>query len=330
MGEVSVHHRCQLIRGVAGHLRLHDRCLQRATRRASKPSAHEHGEARWWPDFAAKSEDAILSALRQILIDVKSVNSVFTSASVPINATNRAQYENQVYIGMFRPDGDSRPRWYGNLKRLQVGTVDGHIRLTDRNNDDAIAASTGFLKACAISYWTTDSGSYWNFSPSSAGLCTTMPSNVFSDLPDGPAVKKGGVGEVLRRSNDPASSNPPFAVSRNMYTCTSATNCSSLVLFNAANVSQSAVGAASAAEQQRIIDHTFGKDVNDDNGNGNATESRATIHGDVVHSRPLPVNYGGDTGWCSSMERTTVAFVRCLDLMARNCGLSLHPSITRG
>ena len=256
-------------------------------------SMAKHGGGQY---FAAKSEDAILSALRQILIDVKSVNSVFTSASVPINATNRAQYENQVYIGMFRPDGDSRPRWYGNLKRLQVGTVDGHIRLTDRNNDDAIAASTGFLKACAISYWTTDSGSYWNFSPSSAGLCTTMPSNVFSDLPDGPAVEKGGVGEVLRRSNDPASSNPPFAVSRNMYTCTSATNCSSLVLFNAANVSQSAVGAASAAEQQRIIDHTFGKDVNDDNGNGNATESRATIHGDVVHSRPLPVNYGGDTG----------------------------------
>jgi len=256
-------------------------------------SMAKHGGGQY---FAAKSEDAILSALRQILVDVKAVNSVFTSASVPINATNRAQYDNQVYIGMFRPDGDSRPRWYGNLKRFQVGTVDGHVKLTDRNNSDAIAPSTGFLRSCSISYWTTDSGSYWNFSPLSAGLCTTIPGSMFSDLPDGPAVEKGGVAEVLRRSNDPAAANPGFAVNRNVYTCTSTASCSTFVLFNAANVSQSALGAASAAEQQRIIDHTVGKDVNDDNGNGNVTESRASIHGDVVHSRPLPVNYGGDTG----------------------------------
>src|SRR5205807_2475964 len=122
--------------------------------------------------FAAKDEDSILQALRDILIDVQSVDSVFTSSSVPINATNRTQYENQVYIGMFRPDPDSRPRWYGNLKRYQVGYVNGEIKLTDRNNAQAIAASTGFLQSCALSYWTTDTGAYWDFSPSSAGQCT--------------------------------------------------------------------------------------------------------------------------------------------------------------
>jgi type IV pilus assembly protein PilY1 len=101
-------------------------------------SMARHGGGRY---FAARNEDAILQALRDILIDVQSVNSVFTSASVPINATNRTQYENQVYIGMFRPDDDARPRWYGNLKRFQVGMVNGEIKLTDRNNAPAIAAS---------------------------------------------------------------------------------------------------------------------------------------------------------------------------------------------
>ena len=42
------------------------------------------------------------------------------SASLPINATNRSQNENQVFIGMFRPDGGGKPRWYGNLKHYTV------------------------------------------------------------------------------------------------------------------------------------------------------------------------------------------------------------------
>jgi Tfp pilus tip-associated adhesin PilY1 len=81
-----------------------------------------------------------------------------------------------------------------------------------------------------------------------------------------------------------------------MYTCTSPSSCSSLVAFNSANVSQSALGVSTAAEQQRIIDHTRGLDVNDENINGNTTESRASIHGDVIHSHPLPISYGGTTG----------------------------------
>ena len=58
--------------------------------------------------FQATSEEAIINALRQILIEIQSVNAVFASASLPINATNRSQNENQVFIGMFRPDADAK------------------------------------------------------------------------------------------------------------------------------------------------------------------------------------------------------------------------------
>src|SRR5688500_16104021 len=167
-------------------------------------SMARHGGGRY---FAVKDENAILVALRDILVDVQSVDSVFTSASIPINATNRAQFENQVYIGMFRPDDDARPRWYGNLKRYQVGIVNGEVKLTDRNNASAIAASTGYLQSCAASYWTTDSGSYWDFNPSTGGLCAGSATSAYSDLPDGASVERGGAAEVARRNNDPTAIN---------------------------------------------------------------------------------------------------------------------------
>ena len=256
-------------------------------------SMAKHGGGRY---FAVKTEAAILVALREVLVDVQSVNSVFTSTSIPINATNRTQHENQVYVGMFRPDADARPRWYGNLKRYQVGFVNGEVRLTDRNNAQALAASTGYFQSCAASYWSTDSGAYWDFLPASAGMCTALAGSTFSDLPDGPAAEKGGAAQVLRRGNDPAALVPTYAVNRALYTCSSAAGCPSLVPFDTASVSQAALGAANPTEQQRIVDHTLGRDVNDENGNGNTSESRSSLHGDVIHSHPLPVSYGGNTG----------------------------------
>src|SRR5581483_9322621 len=162
-------------------------------------------------------------------------------------------------IGMFRPDADSRPRWYGNLKRYQVGLVNGEYKLTDVNNAEALSAASGYLQACAQSYWTTDSGSYWDFSPSTAGLCATSQFP-FSDSPDGPNVEKGAVAEVLRRGNDPASLPLSYTLNRTVYTCASSASCASLVAFNAANVSQAELGVSTATEQQRIVNYTLGLD----------------------------------------------------------------------
>ena len=266
---------------------------QDARQTALLSSMAKHGGGRY---FSATSEQAILNALREILIEIQAVNSVFASASLPINATNRAQNENQVFIGMFRPDADGKPRWYGNLKRYQVALFGAEAKLADMNGVDAVSAATGFVQSCAASFWTRDSGTFWNFSPISSGMCTAAATSPFSDLPDGPLVEKGAAAGVLRRGNDPAAVTPTNAVNRTMLTCPSAGSCSSLVPFNTTNVSQAAVGAADAAAHQRIIDYTLGKDVNDENANTDLVEVRASVHGDVAHSRPLPINYGGSTG----------------------------------
>jgi type IV pilus assembly protein PilY1 len=102
----------------------------------------------------------------------------------------------------------------------------------------------------------------------------------FSDAPDGPIVEKGSVAEVLRKGNNPSVTNttPTWTVNRTIYTRSG----SQLVAFD----------STSSGLPAATVDYTLGKDVNDENGNSNKTEVRPSVHGDVVHSRPLPVNYG--------------------------------------
>ncbi len=203
---------------------------------------------------------------------------------------------------MFRPDGSGYPRWYGNLKQYQVALFGSDAKLADADGKEAIAATTGFIQACARSFYTTDSTvtvagvptTYWDFSPSSAGTCTSVANSANNDQPDGPNVEKGATAEVLRRGNS-TTQLPPFTVTRTMQTCTSAP-CASLVDFNSVNVPMTRTGASTAAINQNIIDFTYGKDFFDENGNANSTEPRASIHGDVTHSRALPVNFGTGRG----------------------------------
>lgn len=237
--------------------------------------------------FAATNEAAIVEALMKILTEIQSVNSTFASASLPVNATNRTQNANQVFIGMFRPDPDANPRWFGNLKQYQIGKVGGDLDLVDINGNAATNSQTGFIDDCATSFWTTDSSNYWAnivVNPDPASNCTTaIASNTaYSDLPDGPTVEKGAVAEILRKGNNPGSTPTWSAAGRTMLTLSG----SSLTAFT--------TGAGGLADD--VVKFTQGIDVNNDTGLYDATtnpnQTRPSIHGDVVHSRPLPVNYG--------------------------------------
>jgi hypothetical protein len=235
--------------------------------------------------FAAKNEQAILDALRQIIIEIQAVNTTFASTSLPVNATNRSQNENQVFIGMFRPDPDAKPRWFGNLKRYQLIASGANIELGDVNGKIAVNTLTGFVTPCAASYWTSDSGTYWSglgINPDPSGACAPDGVSPYSDLPDGPQVEKGGAAEILRQGNVAGAWSGGQAVNRNMLTLSGTT----LATFNAANTGLSA----------NLVNFIQGADVNNEKGSGATTTTRPSIHGDVIHSRPLPVNYGGTTG----------------------------------
>jgi len=234
--------------------------------------------------FSATNEQAIVDALRQILVEIQAVNTSFASTSLPVNATNRAQNENQVFIGMFRPDPDAKPRWFGNLKRYQLVADGAAVDLGDVNGKLATNTLTGFVTPCAVSYWTSDSGSYWNgmgLNPDPATGCTTSAFDPYSDNPDGPQVEKGAAAEVLRKGNAPpgTDASPTWAVNRNVLTASGG----SLVSFT----------TGSSGLSDSLVRFIRGEDVNNEKGTGASSNTRPSIHGDVIHSRPLPVNYGG-------------------------------------
>ncbi|MDI1308763.1 MAG: PilC/PilY family type IV pilus protein [Methylotenera sp.] len=242
--------------------------------------------------FSATNADAIAAAIAKAFNSILAVNSTFASASLPVNSTNRAQNENQVYIGMFRPDADRKPRWFGNLKRYQIIKAGNDVELADKDGASAVSPTTGFILDSATSYWTTDSPMdvekstyYWSDTNVSV---TPSPANpditgvaAFSDLPDGPVVEKGSVAELLRIGSG------NWTSSRTLYTTLTASSTSLTATTNlsaAPNLNDSQKkwmsGLNTEAEAKML----------------SATQSRPSIHGDVVHSRPLPISYGeGDT-----------------------------------
>jgi len=222
----------------------------------------------------------IQDALNSILSEIQSVNSVFASVSLPVSVNTQGTYLNQVYVGMFRPDGDGSPRWKGNLKQYKMALVNNEVKLVDANGNTAINTQTGFVTECARSYWTPSTvDTEWNSAQESD--CITITGAEASNYPDGNLVAKGGQAYQLRA-----------AASRTTLTCNDAT-CTSLVTFNNTNVSQSQLGASSTTDRDNLINWAKGMDnYQDEDIDGSSTDNRLSMHGDVVHSRPVAVNFG--------------------------------------
>lgn len=161
----------------------------------------------------------IADALNKIFTEILSVNSVFASASLPASGNVRGTYLNQVYMGVFRPDGNANPRWPGNLKEYKLGLSGSNgLEIQDKNGASAANTVDGFFLPTITSFWTTSSttlngtttGQFWNTS-----FYTDMAtsSGGAADAPDGDLVEKGGAAQKLR--NSLASSQ----TARNLYTC---------------------------------------------------------------------------------------------------------------
>lgn len=155
-------------------------------------------------------ESQLIAALNEILLEVQDENGVFTSASLPVSVNTQGTYLNQIYIGMFHPDGSSKPRWAGNLKQYKLArdTATNSIYLADSSTPPKVAVNseTGFISPSAVSFWTTEETSpatgYWlGLPPGASGAYNS---------PDGDVVEKGGAAQRLRAQ---------FAAGRNVFTC---------------------------------------------------------------------------------------------------------------
>ena len=274
---------------------------------------------------SAGDVSGLIKALTTILTEVQATNSVFASVSLPVSVNAQGTSLNQVYVGMFRPDATAAPRWVGNLKQYQLGfDADGNVELNDSLGQPAISnAGTGFISPTALSFWTADHqtgtprdgpftitssgytstiianwpvGGFWVNHPASAG-------GAF-DAPDGEIVDKGGVAEMTRADYLTDQS------ARKIYTCNSVGGCpasGALPAFDTSNtaLTPTVLGlptGASSTDASNLINWVRGTDNNTGTGAetpqgpGAPVTVRPSIHGDVLHSRPAVVNYGGSIG----------------------------------
>lgn len=160
--------------------------------------------------FQTGSASEVKTAFDTILNEIQAVNSVFSSASLPVSVNAQGTYLNQIFLGMFRPDSSANPRWVGNLKQYQF-VLDGddpktaELKLGDSTGALAISsAGTGFITPGAISFWTQDSASdpdglvtggyFKNFR---VGIDRPLGRDAY-DSPDGELVERGGTAQQLR------------------------------------------------------------------------------------------------------------------------------------
>jgi len=221
--------------------------------------------------YKASNVGDIVTALTDSFDTVMAVNSVFAASSLPVSVNVRGTNLNQVYMGVFRPDPRGNPRWMGNLKKYQLGLdqATGSPFLADANGDRADSAVTGFIREQAKSFWTQDDDvDFWD------GFDMGVYRHV-SDSPDGNVVEKGGVAQRNRKAWQ----------ARELLTCNQATCAGEPLALTAAN---SGLSAATVAWLR-------GEDNKDDeNPLGKLDNVRASVHGDVLHSRPAVLNYGND------------------------------------
>ncbi|MBI2312007.1 MAG: hypothetical protein HYU77_05835 [Betaproteobacteria bacterium] len=182
------------------------------------------------------STSSIADALNKIFQEVQAVNSVFASSTLPVSVNVRGTFLNQVYMGVFRPDPNSAPRWAGNLKqyKLAFDSNTNTVFLADKNGAAVENTVTGFVSPTVTSIWTTAGASpgYWASSYTSGfyDYSTAQSSGGQFDAPDGDLVEKGGAAQHLRGD---------FASGRTLYTCAGgcASSGSALTLFNTLNSS---------------------------------------------------------------------------------------------
>ena len=209
--------------------------------------------------FLASDSEELTSALMRIVESVIDKGLSFAAPAVAVNTFNRTQNLNDLYIATFLPDG--RVHWPGNIKKYAI--VDGVI--TDANDAPAVDPDTGYFDVGSKSFWTVG-------------------------LADGDSVTDGGAANKL-----------PDPLLRKVYTNNGITNdltaaSNALTPGNAGAFVLADFGLTGGATEPTIADvlaWAEGKDVMDDDGDGDSDETRYAM-GDPLHSQPAAVVYGGD------------------------------------
>ncbi len=220
--------------------------------------------------YTANNAQELTAAFQGAIVSILETDTTFTSPAVAVDTFTRTQSRDEIFYAMFKP-GETVD-WQGNIKKLKLRIDDGDTVLVDGNGTPAIDATTGFIKDSAVTFWGATA--------------------------DGGGVEKGGVGALLAARS---------AGSRSLYTNTGSGG--ALQALESDNITPSALGVADDAQLHnlfgvasdvaltRLINWARGFDAYDRDGDGDSTDTRSWIMGDILHSQPLVLNYGARSGY---------------------------------
>jgi len=242
------------------------------------------------PIALSDNPDELVATLQEIFKQILSVSTTFVAASVPVNVFNRAEITDNVYIALFQVDGQGKPYWVGNVKKLKLdGANDSSTTATlvDATGTPAIAAD-GRIRFDALTSWTV---------PAQLPPPDLDAGEVAGR--DGRVVARGGAGQRVPgfMAGSPQEANG-LPGGRTIYYDRTSSSLASLDVDGAtATALRSDFQVVTDAESLELIAYARGLDVDDLDGDLDTNDAREWIFGDALHSRPLPINYGSIGGF---------------------------------
>jgi type IV pilus assembly protein PilY1 len=198
------------------------------------------------------------ATLQQIIQQVQDTeNTTFVAPAVSVNAFNRSQTLNELYVSVFAPSKNLH--WPGNLKKYRILNRD--LYGVD-SGAKAVDPTTGFFATSAQSL----------NSPGGA---------------DGPVTRVGGAAAQLEDSV--ASPRKLYTHLGTLNTVNDLTAADNLVVDGNTKISATMLGAGDEDERTQIIQYTRGLDLNDE-------DKASPYHhrmGDPMHARPAILIHGG-------------------------------------
>lgn len=207
--------------------------------------------------YPALNATELGAALQNIIIDILNQQYSMLAPATASSTADHSQYLENLYYSIFVPG--QGPGWTGNLKKLKYSNSLGYI--VDKNNNPAIT-STGKIVSNATTFW--------------------------SSAVDGDSLTKGGVQGMLSQKTN-----------RTVYT----NNGTTLAALNTTNLLSIAgsqtqlVSDLSVADSTAIDDQVswmVGHDVDGTN-SVSGLANREAVLADMMHSKPLVINYGIQT-----------------------------------
>lgn len=210
--------------------------------------------------YLASDVKTLTTALTDIVTNIFDRDISFTAPAVAVNAFNRTQHLNDLYVPVFRATDEVH--WPGNVKKYTI--KEGEIR--DSLDANAVDIKTGYFADAAKNFWSREA------------------------KPDGADVFRGGVANVM-----PSPSVRKVYtnnVSGDLTIAANSLSNSNILAFSPDDFGLT--GALGEPDMANLIDWARGVDVKDED-NDTDTKTRNSM-GDTLHSRPATVVYGDAAG----------------------------------